>query len=47
MAKKNNNSIFLGKHSKVLPYTHVLDLAEDGYIKPHVDSVRVSIFLIC
>lgn len=29
-----------GKHSKVLPYTHVLDLAEDGYIKPHVDSVR-------
>ena len=25
-----------------LPYTHVLDLAEDGYIKPHIDSVRVK-----
>lgn len=23
-----------------LPYVHVLDLAEDGYIKPHIDSVR-------
>ena len=33
----------LGKESKILPYTHVLDLAGDGYIKPHVDSVRVSI----
>jgi len=29
-----------GKHSKCLPYTHVLDLAEDGHIMPHVDSVR-------
>ena len=26
---------------KQLPYVHVLDLAEDGYIKPHIDSVRV------
>lgn len=25
---------------KQLPYVHVLDLAEDGYIKPHIDSVR-------
>ena len=25
-----------------LPYVHVLDLAEDGYIKPHIDSVRVK-----
>ncbi|XP_063704368.1 alpha-ketoglutarate-dependent dioxygenase alkB homolog 7, mitochondrial [Culicoides brevitarsis] len=24
----------------VLPHVHVLDLAEDGHIKPHVDSVR-------
>jgi len=29
-----------GVESKVLPYTHVLDLSEDGYIKPHIDSVR-------
>lgn len=25
----------------VQPYIHVLDLAKDGVIKPHVDSVRV------
>lgn len=25
---------------ETLPYTHVLDLAPDGVIKPHVDSVR-------
>jgi hypothetical protein len=30
-----------GKGSKTLPYTHILDLAEDGFIKPHVDSARV------
>jgi len=29
-----------GKPSEVLPYTHILDLAAEGYIKPHVDSVR-------
>ncbi|XP_023334732.1 alpha-ketoglutarate-dependent dioxygenase alkB homolog 7, mitochondrial [Eurytemora carolleeae] len=29
-----------GKESKILPYTHILDLAEDGFIKPHVDSIR-------
>lgn len=23
-----------------LPYTHVLDIEKDGYIKPHIDSVR-------
>lgn len=23
------------------PYVHVLDLAQEGVIKPHVDSVRV------
>ena len=27
---------------KQLPYVHVLDLAEDGHIKPHIDSTRVS-----
>eukprot|EP00093_Oithona_nana_P003168 03168.XXX_86801_87785_1 [CDS] Oithona nana genome sequencing. len=25
---------------KYLPYVHVLDLAEDGHIKPHIDSPR-------
>nr|CAD7568686.1 unnamed protein product [Timema californicum] len=29
-----------------LSLVHVLDLAEKGFIKPHVDSVRVSIILI-
>ncbi len=29
--------------SKQLPQTHVLDLAQSGVIKPHVDSVRVCI----
>ena len=31
---------------KQLPYVHVRDLAEDGHIKPHIDSSRVSEFLI-
>lgn len=26
---------------------HVLDLAKDGYIRPHVDSIRVSTYNIC
>ncbi len=26
--------------AQILPHVHVLDLAEDGYIKAHVDSVR-------
>jgi len=26
----------------VMPYVHILDLAPDGVIKPHVDSTRVS-----
>ena len=29
---------------KYLPYVHVLDLAEDGHIKPHIDSPRVKLF---
>jgi len=32
-----------GKESKTLPYTHVLDLAETGFIKPHVDSARFKV----
>ncbi|KAF7259776.1 Alpha-ketoglutarate-dependent dioxygenase alkB 7 [Paragonimus skrjabini miyazakii] len=27
----------------VLPHIHILDLAENGEIKPHVDSVRASL----
>jgi len=26
--------------TKLLPYVHVLDLAENGFIKPHIDSSR-------
>ncbi len=29
------------KGTKQLKYVHILDLAKNGYIKPHVDSVRV------
>lgn len=28
-----------------MPYIHVLDLAQDGVIKPHVDSSRVNIYM--
>ena len=31
-----------GKESRTLPYAHVLDLADWGHIKPHIDSSRVS-----
>lgn len=27
----------------IMPYVHILDLAADGVIKPHVDSIRVSL----
>jgi len=29
-----------GKESRTLPYAHVLDLADWGHIKPHIDSSR-------
>ena len=29
---------------KHIPSVHVLDLAEDGHIKPHIDSPRVSVY---
>ena len=32
-----------GHESRILPYTHVLDLADFGFIKPHIDSSRVSL----
>ena len=31
---------------KHLPHVHVLDLAEDGHIKPHIDSPRVCFRLL-
>merc|ERR1712098_74521 len=47
---KNNSSVIerlrnksfpsSGKESQILPYTHVLDLADFGFIKPHIDSSR-------
>lgn len=44
-----NNSVIIEKlrqtafkvQDKHLPYVHVLDLAEKGHIKPHIDSSRV------
>ncbi len=27
--------------TQTLVHVHVLDIAKDGYIKPHIDSVRV------
>ena len=29
-----------GKRLEALPGVHVLDLAKDGYIRPHVDSIK-------
>ena len=30
-----------GKEGQTLAYTHILDLADFGFIKPHIDSSRV------
>lgn len=30
-------------NAKHIKYVHILDIAKDGFIKPHVDSVRVSL----
>lgn len=43
-----NRAIFdrvkeLAFKGETLPYIHVLDLAKEGVIKPHVDSVRVRL----
>jgi hypothetical protein len=40
---RHESMLCAGKGSKTLPYTHILDLAEDGFIKPHVDSARVGL----
>ena len=34
------SSSFDASSHRLLPYVHVLDLAGDGHIKPHVDSAR-------
>lgn len=31
--------------TKTLVHVHVLDIAKDGYIKPHIDSIRVGAFV--
>lgn len=40
MLDRVSRAVFSGK---VMPHVHILDLAEEGVIKPHVDSVRVSL----
>ena len=37
------DKLFTGKESLTLPYTHILDLADFGFIKPHIDSSRVNV----
>lgn len=32
-----------GSTTEPMQRVHVLDLCENGYVKPHIDSVRVSI----
>jgi len=38
--KKLQNTAFDPEGTRLLPYIHVLDLAENGFIKPHIDSSR-------
>ena len=33
--------LVFGPGASVLKHVHVLDLSEDGHIKPHLDSVKV------
>lgn len=37
-------NIAFSDKSSLIRSVHVLDLSKDGYIKPHIDSVRVSCF---
>ena len=46
MIQRLQETAFDPKGTRLLPYVHVLDLAEDGFIKPHIDSIRVSIFCV-
>lgn len=37
------NNIFSGQiTTKPMERVHILDLCDDGFVKPHVDSIRVS-----
>lgn len=44
--KKLQTTAFNPESTRLLPYVHVLDLAENGFIKPHIDSSRVILFFI-
>lgn len=37
-------NIAFSDKSSLIRSVHVLDLSKDGYIKPHIDSVRVRYF---
>lgn len=36
-----------GRELQALEEVHVLDLAADGLIKPHIDSIKVRVHLNC
>lgn len=36
---------FQDQSTSCLPHVHLLDIEKDGFIKPHIDSIRVSFFL--
>lgn len=38
--QRHRNTAFGNSASNVLVHTHILDLAEEGHIKPHVDSIK-------
>ncbi|KAL4095342.1 hypothetical protein PRIC1_008716 [Phytophthora ramorum] len=40
--QKVREAAILPKELKYFPAVHVIELAEDGYIKPHVDSIKFS-----
>lgn len=56
MWKEPNNSIVMqklrnrvfanGSTTEPMQRVHVLDLCDNGYVKPHIDSTRVSMYLI-
>ncbi|CAH0473912.1 unnamed protein product [Peronospora belbahrii] len=40
--QKIREAVILPKELKYFPAVHVIELAEDGYIKPHIDSIKFS-----
>lgn len=38
---KRLQTVAFDENDRLLPYVHVLDLAQSGHIKPHIDSSRV------